>query len=136
MLPTLSFQGEIRGGHILQKLEILELRVFSACASVYSLSLEHNCLHPGMSSQEEVLVKFPEQGAATQHRQYLPSTHTHGTALHLALPVVQIFRLYSLSMKLEIGSFSFILLKKNLCIFLLYLLPQNRNSQGRAKPSS
>lgn len=72
-----------------------------------------------MSSQEEVLVKFPEQGAATQHRQYLPSTHTHGTALHLALPVVQIFRLYSLSVKLEIGSFSFILLKK-ICVYFSF----------------
>lgn len=63
-------------------------------------------------SQEEVLVKVPEQGAATQHRQYLPSTHTHSTALHLALPLVHILRLYSLAVNLKLSSYLFIFFKK------------------------
>ena len=46
MLPTLSFHGEIRESDLLEN-----FRVFSpcACASIYSLSFEHNCLHPGLA---------------------------------------------------------------------------------------
>lgn len=100
--PGTVFQRVMSGGRVFWKLEILEFFVFfsCACASACSLSFEHKCLLVCLS-QEEVLVKVPEQGAATQHGQYLPSTHTCGTALHLALPGVHIFRFYSLAVKLK-----------------------------------
>lgn len=48
MLPTLCFYGEIRWSDLLEN-----FRGFfpspCACASIYSLSFEHNCLHPGLA---------------------------------------------------------------------------------------
>lgn len=76
MLPTLSFQGEIRGGHILWKLEILELRGFFCLCFCLFTEFGAQLFTPWYVFSRGGASEVPRTGSC-HTAQAVPTQHTH-----------------------------------------------------------
>lgn len=76
MLPTVSFQGEIRGGHILWKLEILELRGFFCLCFCLFTEFGAQLFTPWYVFSRGGASEVPRTGSC-HTAQAVPTQHTH-----------------------------------------------------------